>query len=55
MSGHRPFANLTKDFTPERRARIAAKAAILKKSPPPEGLHNEEVSDPPPPGEHRNL
>ena len=27
MTGHRPFADLTKDFTPERRARIAAKAA----------------------------
>ena len=29
MSGHRPFSELTKTFTPERRARIAAKAATL--------------------------
>jgi predicted transcriptional regulator len=30
MTGHRPFSELTKDFTPERRARIAAKAAALR-------------------------
>ena len=24
MSGHHPFSNLTKDFTPERRRRIEA-------------------------------
>jgi predicted transcriptional regulator len=30
MSGHRPFTELTKDFTPERRARVAAKAAALR-------------------------
>jgi predicted transcriptional regulator len=29
MTGHRPFSELTKDFTPERRARVAAKAAAL--------------------------
>jgi DNA-binding transcriptional regulator YiaG len=30
MSGHRPFAELIKDFTPERRTRVAAKAAELR-------------------------
>jgi hypothetical protein len=30
MTGHRPFSDLTKGFTPERRARIAAKAALLR-------------------------
>jgi DNA-binding transcriptional regulator YiaG len=29
MTGHRPFRDLTKDFTPARRARVAAKAAEL--------------------------
>ena len=29
MTGHRPFNELTKHFTPERRARVAAKAAAL--------------------------
>jgi len=29
MSGHKPFSELTKDFTPARRARVAAKAAAL--------------------------
>lgn len=29
MTGHRPFSELTKGFTPERRARVAAKAAEL--------------------------
>jgi ribosome-binding protein aMBF1 (putative translation factor) len=29
MTGHRPFSELTRDFTPERRARVAAKAAAL--------------------------
>jgi predicted transcriptional regulator len=32
MSGHRPFSDLTKGFTPERRARIAAKAAVLREA-----------------------
>lgn len=32
MSGHRPFIELTKDFTPERRARVAAKAADLRET-----------------------
>ena len=30
MTGHRPFAELTKGFTPARRARVAAKAAALR-------------------------
>lgn len=30
MTGHRPFSNLTKKFTPARRARVAAKAAELR-------------------------
>src|SRR5271169_5676102 len=32
MTGHRPFSELTKDFTPERRARVAAKAATLSET-----------------------
>jgi len=32
MSGHRPFAELTKNFTPARRARVAAKAAALREA-----------------------
>ena len=30
MTGHRPFSELTKGFSPERRARVAAKAAELR-------------------------
>ncbi len=30
MSGHRPFSELTKNFTPARRAHVAAKAAALR-------------------------
>ena len=30
MSGHRPFSELTKGFTPERKARVAARAAALR-------------------------
>jgi predicted transcriptional regulator len=30
MTGHRPFTELTKGFTPARRARVAAKAAALR-------------------------
>jgi transcriptional regulator with XRE-family HTH domain len=29
MTGHRPFKELTKNFPPERRARVAVKAAAL--------------------------
>lgn len=32
MTGHRPFGELTKDFSPERRARVAAKAALLREA-----------------------
>ena len=32
MTGHRPFTDLTKGFTAERRARIAEKAAALSES-----------------------
>ncbi|MGP0058904.1 MAG: XRE family transcriptional regulator [Beijerinckiaceae bacterium] len=32
MTGHRPFSELTKNFTPERRARVAAKAAALRET-----------------------
>jgi DNA-binding transcriptional regulator YiaG len=30
MTGHRPFAELTKSFTPERKARTAAKVSALR-------------------------
>ena len=30
MTGHRPFTELTRGFTPARRARVAAKAAALR-------------------------
>jgi predicted transcriptional regulator len=32
VTGHKPFAELTKNFTPARRARIAAKAAALRET-----------------------
>jgi predicted transcriptional regulator len=32
MSGHKPFRELTKDFTAARRARVAAKAAMLREA-----------------------
>jgi predicted transcriptional regulator len=32
MTGHRPFSELTKDFTPARRARVATKAAALREA-----------------------
>jgi DNA-binding XRE family transcriptional regulator len=32
MTGHRPFSELTKRFTPARRARVAAKVAVLRES-----------------------
>ena len=55
MSGHRPFADLTKDFTLERRERIAAKAVAFGESPPQEEPHDakEEGPDATPPSEHR--
>ena len=34
MSGHHPFDNLTRDFSPERKRRIAAiKAELVAKMP----------------------
>jgi len=30
VTGHKPFNELTKNFTPKRRARVAAKAAALR-------------------------
>ena len=32
MTGHRPFGELTRSFTPARRARVAAKAAALREA-----------------------
>jgi predicted transcriptional regulator len=32
MSGHKPFSELTKRFSPARRARVAAKAAALREA-----------------------
>jgi predicted transcriptional regulator len=32
MSGHKPFSELTKNFTPERRTRVALKAAALQEA-----------------------
>ena len=32
MTGHRSFSELTRGFTPERRARVAAKAAALRET-----------------------
>jgi hypothetical protein len=32
MTGQRPFSELTKDFTPARRAGVAAKAAALREA-----------------------
>jgi len=34
MTGHRPFSELTKNFSPERKARIAAKHQALKEEMP---------------------
>jgi predicted transcriptional regulator len=32
MTGHKPFSDLTKNFSPARRARVAAKAAALREA-----------------------
>jgi len=32
MTGHKPFSQLTKGFSPARRARVAAKAAALRET-----------------------
>jgi predicted transcriptional regulator len=51
MTGHRPFSELTKNFTPARRARVAAKAAELRETMTLEelrkarSLSQEEVAD----------
>jgi DNA-binding XRE family transcriptional regulator len=51
MTGHRPFSELTKAFTPARRARVAAKAAALREAMTLEelrkahGLSQEEVAE----------
>jgi transcriptional regulator with XRE-family HTH domain len=51
MTGHRPFGELTKGFTPARRARVAAKAAELREAMTLEelrkvrSLSQEEVAD----------
>jgi predicted transcriptional regulator len=51
MTGHRPFGELTKHFTPARRARVAAKAAALREAMTLEelrkarSLSQEEVAD----------
>jgi transcriptional regulator with XRE-family HTH domain len=34
MTGHRPFSELTRDFSPERKARTAAKVRALKEEMP---------------------
>ena len=43
MSGHRPFSELTKDFTPERRQRIEAKKAELRAAMPLHELRQAQV------------
>ena len=43
MSGHRPFSELTKDFTPERRRRIEAKKAKLRVAMPLHELRQAQV------------
>jgi len=51
MTGHRPFGELTKGFTPARRARVAVKAAELREAMTLEelrkarSLSQEEVAD----------
>ena len=58
MSGHRPFSELTKGFSPTRRARVAAKAAALRETMTLEelrkarSLSQEDVADAPT-GNHR--
>ena len=43
MSGHRPFSELTKDFTPKRRQRIEAKKAELRAAMSLHGLRQKQV------------
>ena len=55
MSGHHPFSEFTKDFTPERRRHIESiKAKLLADTPLHEGdpsraLTREELAEPPKP------
>lgn len=44
MSGHRPFSELTKTFTPERRTRIAAEAARLREEMTLEELRRSRMT-----------
>lgn len=43
MSGHRPFSELTKDFTPERRRSIETKKAELRAAMPLHELRRAQV------------
>ena len=43
MSGHRPFSELTKDFTPERRQRIEAQKVELRAAMLLHGLRQKQV------------
>ena len=43
MSGRRPFSELTKDFTPERRRRIETKKAELRAAMPLHELRQAQV------------
>ena len=43
MSGHRPFSELTKDFTPERLQRIEAKKAELRATMPLHELRQAQI------------
>ena len=43
MSSRRPFSELTKDFTPERRRRIEAKKAELRVAMPLHELQQAQV------------
>jgi hypothetical protein len=43
MAGHKPFRDLTKNFSPERRARIAAKSAVLREQMTLEELRRDRA------------
>jgi hypothetical protein len=51
VTGHKPFNELTKNLTPKRRTRAAAKAAALheamtlEESPKARSLSQEEVAE----------
>jgi hypothetical protein len=50
MTGHRPFSDLSKDFTPERRERVAGVVAALRedaslKAQSPTTVASPDVSD----------